>query len=154
MKKRAPTYAEAERIAVIVSDVSVTFKPESFDWKDHKREAFAILKAMGHKTPDRGCFSCWVSTLNKLRKSIGIDPIDPGTSAERAAFRMDVCRTCPAFHATTESCGRLIVDALFPEPVMIDGEEVNPCGCRLTDYGIWKGKTSLKNATCPAGKWT
>ena len=148
MKRRPPTIEEATRIAQIVREVEVTYKPEAFDWKEHKVEAYAILDAMGVKFSKRSCFSCWVGTLNKLRTSIGLDPFDHGTTAERAAFRMDVCTTCPAFHATTQSCGRLVVDALFPEPVMIDGEEVKPCGCWL------KLKVTLKHATCPAGRWT
>ena len=146
--KRPPTIEEAKRIERIVREVVVTYKPESFDWKDHKAEAYAILTAIGVKFSKRSCFSCWIGTLNKLRTSIGLDPFDHGTTAERAAFRMDVCTTCPAYHASTQSCGRLIVDALFPEPVMIDGEEVKPCGCWL------KLKVTLKHATCPAGRWT
>lgn len=154
MKRRPPTYAEAERIELIVREVEVALKGESFDWKEHKAEAYAILTEMGEPFSKRSCFACWIGTLNKLRQAIGQPPIDHGTTAARAAFRVDVCRTCPAFHATTESCGRLVVDALFPEPVMIDGESVNPCGCRMTDFGLWKGKASLKHAVCPANKWT
>ncbi len=154
MKRRPPTYAEAERIAVIVAEVEVRYTPESFDWKTHKAEAYALLRAMGEKAPDKSCFSCWVNALNKLRKAIGQPPFDHGASAERTAFRLDVCTTCPAFHTSTESCGRLILDALSPQAVMIDGEPVNPCGCRMTDFGLWKGKASLKHATCPANKWT
>ena len=146
--KRPPTISEATRIERIVREVVVTYKPESFDWKDHKAEAYAILTAIGVKFSKRSCFSCWIGTLNKLRTSIGLDPFDHGTTAERAAFRMDVCTTCPAFHASTQSCGRLVVDALFPEPVMIEGEEVKPCGCWLP------AKVTLKHATCPAGRWT
>ena len=146
--KRPPTIEEATRIERIVREVVVTYKPESFDWKDHKAEAYAILTAIGVKFSKRSCFSCWIGTLNKLRTSIGLDPFDHGTTSERAAFRMDVCATCPAYHASTQSCGRLVVDALFPEPVMIDGEEVKPCGCYLPL------KVNLKHSTCPASKWT
>ena len=148
MKRRPPTLAEAERIAVIVREVEVSYKPDAFDWKEHKPEAYAILTSMGESFSKRSCFACWIGTLNKLRTSINLDPFDHGTSAERAAFRMDVCTTCPAYHASTQSCGRLVVDALFPEPVMIEGEAVNPCGCWLP------AKVNLKHATCPAGRWT
>lgn len=148
MKRRPPTYEEAQRIERIVRDVTVAFKPEHFDWKEHKAEAYALLKAIGEKTPDKSCFSCWVNALNKLRKAISLDPIDHGTTAERATFRLDVCKSCPAYRATTESCGRLIVDALFPEPVLIEGEEVRPCGCYLPL------KVTMKHSQCPAGRWT
>lgn len=148
MKRRPPTYAEAERITLIVSEIEVTFKGESFDWKEHKAEAYAILDSMGIDFSKRSCFACWVGTLNKLRKAINLDPIDHGARPERAAFRMDVCTTCPAYHASTQSCGRLILDALSPEPVTIDGEQVTPCGCYLPL------KVKFKHATCPAGRWT
>lgn len=150
--KRRPTIEQAERIELIVREVEVRFKkddqPELFDWKDHKPEAYAILRALGERPASKSCFSCWVATLDKLRKAIGLDPLDHGTSKERATFRLDVCKQCPAFHATTESCGRLILDALFPEPIDIDGEEVKPCGCYLPL------KVTMKHATCPAGKWS
>ena len=152
MKRRPPTYAEAERIALIVSEIEVTFKGESFDWKEHKAEAYAILDSMGIDFSKRSCFACWVGTLNKLRKAINLDPIDHGARPERAAFRMDVCTTCPAYHASRglipASCGRFVLDALAPEPVMIEGEEVKPCGCAL------ELKVNMKHATCPASRWT
>ena len=148
MTRRPPTLAEAQRIETIVREVEVSYKPESFAWHDHKREAYALLKAMGYPRPSKSCFSCWVGALNNLRTSIGLDPFDHGTTAERAAFRMDVCTTCPAYHPSTQSCGRLVLDAINPQPVTIDGEQVNPCGCYLPL------KVYLKHATCPASKWT
>lgn len=146
--RKTPTIQQAERIATIMK--AVTFvKGQEVSWHGHIAEARELCKDLsGYKPSKSNCIDCETKVLNILAESIGLPPFEHPASADRQAFRMDVCRMCPAFHATTESCGRLIVDALFPEPVMIDGEEVKPCGCYLPI------KTSMKRATCPAGRWT
>jgi hypothetical protein len=145
--RRTPTLAEAERIAAIVSDVVVTYRPDHFDWKGHKAEAFDICKLLSGYKPSKACFSCWIRVLNILREAINLEPIDHGADEQTAARRMEICRACPAFHENTVSCGRLLLDAINPHPVTVDGQQVNPCGCSLVL------KTKLKRAHCPANKW-
>lgn len=150
---RKPTPEEAHRIYTVVTGVEVTLKPEHFAWNGHREEAYALLRALGHKPPTSACFGCWVQAMNKLRIAINVPPLDHGTTPERMEMRLSICRECPAYHAVTESCGRLVLDAFSPVPVMVDGVDIEPCGCRLTNYGIWKGKASMKHAHCPANKW-
>lgn len=142
-----PTIEQAQRIAVIVREVTVDHKTEHFDWEGHKIEAYQLLKALGHKTPNRTCFSCWLNALNKLRAAIKLDPVGR-PDASRGEQRMNICQTCPAFHdGIIKSCGRYVLDAISPVPVNIDGQMVEPCGCDL------KLKTPLKWAKCPANRW-
>lgn len=144
---RTPSIEQAERIALIVQEVTVTFKPEQFDWEGHKVEAYTLLTALGHKTPNKSCFSCWVNALNKLRVSIKLDPIGH-PDVERGERRMTICKACPAFrNGIIKSCGRYILDAITPIPVSADGQMIEPCGCDLNL------KTPLKWAKCPASKW-
>lgn len=151
MKRRKPTPEEAERIHAIVLRVSKTivWETESFSWGTHAemREAYDLMDALGTYRPNKACFPCYVKGLSELAQTIGLPPIDRGIPQERAEMRMAICRACPAFHATTESCGRLVIDALFPKTVMVDGREVQPCGCYLPI------KTEMKHTTCPANKW-
>lgn len=144
---RQPTQHEAERIAYIVGRVHCDLKSQTFDWGEHKAEAFDLCRAISGYRPNKTCFSCWVRVLNILREGINLDPIDHPAPKELADKRLDICRVCPAYHATSASCGRLILDALYPEPVNIDGRMVNPCGCSL------HLKVHFKRAKCPAGKW-
>ena len=145
---RKPTYEEAQRIAQIVSEVEVRYKPDYFDWKEHKPEAYALLKSLGHRTPSKSCFSCWIKALDQLRVAISLPPLDHGATESQAARRMALCEVCPAFHPNTQSCGRFILDAINPVPVqMEDGTMIEPCGCNLFL------KTKLRRASCPAKKW-
>lgn len=157
--RRTPTLAEAERIAAIVADVVVTYRPDHFDWKGHKAEALTLCKSLSGYKPTKPCFSCWVRVLNILREAINLERIDHGADEQTSARRMEICRACPAFHENTVSCGRLFLDAIDPHPVTVDGQQVNPCGCRLyldvsvAGMTLSLGKTQLKRAHCPANKW-
>jgi hypothetical protein len=148
--RKTPTIEQAERIAHVLSGITVNLKANSFAWgtNDNRAEGLELCKAISGYKPKSACITCYVRVANILAEAIGLPPYDHGTTEERKAFRLDVCATCPAYHASTQSCGRLILDAINPEPVMIDGEAVNPCGCYLPI------KTSMKRATCPAGRWT
>lgn len=156
---RQPTQHEAERIAYIVGRVHCDLKSQTFDWGEHKAEAFDLCRAISGYRPNKTCFSCWVRVLNILREGINLDPIDHGADEQTSARRMDICRACPAFHENTVSCGRLFLDAIDPNPITVDGQQVNPCGCRLyldvsvAGMTLSLGKTQLKRAKCPAGKW-
>lgn len=144
---KTPTIEQAQRITVIAREVAVSFKPDVFAWNGHKAEAYALIKSLGGKTPSKPCFSCWLKAIDFLRVSIGLPPIDRGVPQERFEQRMTICTACPAFHASTRSCGRPVLDHFSPKPVEILGNMVNPCGC-LLDL-----KATMKHATCPAGRW-
>lgn len=149
--RRPPTIEQAERIASIVERVSATvdYPTETFSWGtlDDKREAYAFIKQLGGKPPNKSCFACWIKGLDFLRSTIGLEAMGRPATPERAEQRMSICRECPAYHPTTRSCGRFILDAIAPKGVRIDGVEVSPCGCSMPL------KTKLKHASCPAKKW-
>lgn len=147
--RKTPTFEQAIRIGHVLDGITVNLKAQTFSWKSNEllAEGLALCKAISGYKPKSGCFSCHLKVANILAEAIGLPPYDHGTTEDRKAFRMDVCATCPAFHPSTQSCGRFILDAISPIPVVIDGEEVTPCGCSLLI------KASMKWAECPAGKW-
>lgn len=55
------------------------------------------------------------------------DPRKPRSESEETARRLDICKTCPFFLARSERCSK--------------------CGCFM------RLKTTLKQASCPVGKW-
>lgn len=59
-------------------------------------------------------------------------------SKKERASRMDICRVCEHFVATTQSCGPLVTEAFTDSPL---------CGCHMPT------KTRLKTAKCPLDKW-
>lgn len=97
--------------------------------------------------PNGPCTSCQRVLFDKLRTLVGMtyarNPLDHG----RMATRKEICHACPAYNPHTDSCGRLILDALDPQPVTIDGEKVLPCGC------IISLKAMFKSETCPGKYW-
>lgn len=149
--RKVPTIEQAERIQHIVERVSnsIDYSTETFSWGtlEEKREAYAFIEQLGGKRPNKACFSCWIKGLDFLRTSIGLEAMGRPATSTQAEQRMGICRECPAYHPSTTSCGRFILDAIVPKGVRIDGIEVNPCGCNL------KLKTKLKHAKCPANKW-
>lgn len=56
-----------------------------------------------------------------------LNPNKPRSSEELAAYRLEICKACPAFRPTSQTCRK--------------------CGCFM------KLKTTLENAKCPIGKW-
>jgi hypothetical protein len=67
---------------------------------------------------------------------------------EMANKRMATCIECPAYHATTRTCGTPL-NKMNPlgETMTIDGVTFKPCGCFLDV------KTKMTLSDCPAGKW-
>ena len=67
---------------------------------------------------------------------------------EMANKRMATCIECPAYNATTRTCGTPL-NKLNPlgETMTIDGVTFKPCGCFLDV------KTKMTLSDCPAGKW-
>jgi len=146
---RMPTEEQAREIHGIV--LGVVWGPKHIDWGGHERlrKAEALLLAIfDHRIKRKGCHSCHTEALNILRKSVGLPPVNGGDAIPAVSERrMAICRACPVFNASTSSCGTLILDALTPSVVDVDGVPVQPCGCFLPL------KVKLRRAICPAKKW-
>ena len=61
--------------------------------------------------------------------------------------RLDICRTCKFFEASTQSCGPLIVGADEEIEVKFKRKSIKLCGC------VMPVKAKLAFASCPASKW-
>lgn len=61
--------------------------------------------------------------------------------------RLDICRTCKFFEATTQSCGPLILGADEEIEVKFKRKSIKLCGC------VMPVKAKLAFASCPASKW-
>ena len=147
--RKTPTLEQAERIARILQAVTLDIKGRSFNWgsPENKSEAIALCQDLSGYRPSTHCFSCYLKVVNILATSVGLPPYDHGVTYSIKQRRLEICATCPAYHTSTRSCGRLIVDALNPQPVSMDGENIIPCGCYLPL------KAGMKHAKCPANKW-
>ena len=106
--------------------------------------------------PNGNCIACHFRTLNILREAVDLPPVGGEASDSLRTRRLAVCRAsapdhsdaCPAWHSSTDSCGRLLVDAIAPDPVTLeDGRRIMPCGCNV---GV---KASFKFFKCPAARW-
>lgn len=95
-----------------------------------------------------GCCTSELRLLHdKLRTLAGYTYARKPLNADRIEARKLVCHQCPAYHPNTDSCGRLILDAISPHPVNIDGQDVNPCGCVISLKAIFRSEQ------CPASRW-
>jgi hypothetical protein len=61
--------------------------------------------------------------------------------------RLDICRACKFFEASTQSCGPLIIGAEEEIEVKFKRKSINLCGC------VMPVKAKLAFASCPASKW-
>ena len=61
--------------------------------------------------------------------------------------RLEICRTCKFFEASTQSCGPLIVGADEEIEVLFRKKSIKLCGC------VMPIKAKLAFASCPASKW-
>lgn len=61
--------------------------------------------------------------------------------------RLDICRACKFFEATTQSCGTLIVGDEVETEVLFRRKSIKLCGC------VMPVKAKLAFASCPASKW-
>lgn len=61
--------------------------------------------------------------------------------------RLDICRTCKFFEASTQSCGTLIVGDEVETEVLFRRKSIKLCGC------VMPVKAKLAFASCPASKW-
>jgi hypothetical protein len=130
-----------------------------------------LTKRLASYRPITTCMGCHLKAINILREAVDMPPIGGEASESLRTRRLAICRgvapdhsdACPAYHATTDSCGRLAVDALAPEPVMMeDGRMITPCGCNVgvksteivNDVAVFVfGKAAHKFFQCPANKW-
>jgi hypothetical protein len=61
--------------------------------------------------------------------------------------RVEICRTCKFFEASTQSCGTLIVGDEVETEVLYRRKSIKLCGC------VMPIKAKLAFASCPASKW-
>ena len=61
--------------------------------------------------------------------------------------RLDICRACKFFEASTQSCGTLIVGDEVETEVLFRRKSIKLCGC------VMPVKAKLAFASCPASKW-
>jgi hypothetical protein len=61
--------------------------------------------------------------------------------------RLDICRACKFFEASTQSCGPLIIGADEEIEVKFRKKSIKLCGC------VMPVKAKLAFASCPASKW-
>lgn len=61
--------------------------------------------------------------------------------------RLDICRACKFFEASTQSCGQLIVGEEVETEVLFRRKSIKLCGC------VMPVKAKLAFASCPASKW-
>ncbi len=125
---------------VIREDNTVTAPAEV--WK----EAVAESVRLGYR-PRSSCNVCRLKVVDTLRTSVGLGLARRPASATLREERMGICATCPAYRAETKSCGRLILDAVNPDPVEVDGRLVKPCGCFIPL------KAAFRSEHCPANFW-
>jgi hypothetical protein len=61
--------------------------------------------------------------------------------------RLEICRSCKFFEASTQSCGQLIVGEEVETEVLFRRKSIKLCGC------VMPIKAKLAFASCPASKW-
>jgi len=61
--------------------------------------------------------------------------------------RLEICRACKFFEASTQSCGSLIVGDEVETEVLFRRKSIKLCGC------VMPIKAKLAFASCPASKW-
>ena len=111
------------------------------------RDAVAMSVSLGYR-PRSGCNVCRLKVVDTLRTSVGLGLARRPASVSVREERMAICATCPVYHEGTKSCGRLIVDAVNPDPVEVDGRLVKPCGCFIPL------KAAFRSEHCPGNFWT
>ena len=149
MLRKTPTPADIETASAIIGRTSFGEKNQVSYEKGDWEPAWKLSKKYTGYEPSGPCNNCRLIVLDNLRYIAGLTYARKPLSAERIATRLAHCAECPAKHDNLlgPSCGRLILDALSSQPVVIDGEIVYPCGCYL------KLKAAFKSEECPAGKW-
>ena len=144
---RKATPEQAEHINAILSRVTFDTSPFFASNEDWRTACIYAMTFTGYVPNSGGCASCRHAVHDILREAVGLGVARRPTKEARYAERLATCHACPVYHKATDSCGRLIVDALSPKPVAVDGENVYPCGCIVTL------KAKFSTETCPANRW-
>lgn len=97
--------------------------------------------------PTSPCNACALKVFDNLRAMVGMTFARKPLPEDRVEARKSICHACPAYHPNTDSCGRLIIDALSSRPVTIEGVDVFPCGC------IISLKSLFRSEQCPGNFW-
>lgn len=144
--RRRPTQGEFTRIMAVLEKARADRKEVT--WNGTQAEGRQLCKSLtGYRPSKSNCLACELKVVDLLREMVNLPPISRPANEGVYEQRMAICETCAAYHPRTKSCGRLGVDALTPRPVLINGNEVNPCGCFLPL------KATMKHAACPASLW-
>lgn len=150
--RRQPTEQEFEAIMGIVKRVEADRPGVTIRWNQEHRDLIAMKgyyeKFTGQRVTLRDdCPSCHLKALDFLRELVNLPALTKPVPEALSSARMNKCLACPVYRKKSQSCGRLIKDALAPKPVMVEGEPITPCGCFLPL------KVLSKYATCPANRW-
>lgn len=142
-----PTQQDIEIANAIIARVVVGKKNHtSFAKGDFEAAAHLSRKYTGWN-PSSCCNSQRIMLHDKLRAMVGMafarKPLEPTQIEARIA----ICHSCPVYHKTTGSCGRLIIDAISPHPISVNGQDVLPCGCVIALKALFKSET------CPGKFW-
>lgn len=143
MRQRKPTRAEAQEINEILG--AVTYDKAPYFGSHWRRACELCYDLTGYKPPGQ-CTTCRHAVHDRLREAVGLGIARRPKESVRNK-RIAICHACPVYKAHTDSCGRFILDALSPRPVLVDGTEVLPCGCNITL------KATFTSEQCPANKW-
>jgi len=144
---RKATPEEAVEVNAILSRVNYDTSPFFGSNEEWRRACYYAKAFKGYVPNSGGCSSCRHEVHDILREAVGLGVARRPTKEARYQERLATCHECPAYHSTTDSCGRLFIDALSPKPVAVDGENVYPCGC------IVSLKAKFSTETCPANRW-
>ena len=109
-------------------------------------QAKAISRRLGY-IPRSNCPVCRMQVLDTLRMGVGLGPARKPAKESLRQQRIAICEACPVYHSDTRSCGRLVLDAIDPEPVVVDGRQVKPCGCFVPL------KAASRSEHCPGNFW-
>lgn len=129
-----------------------------------KSRVYAFANARGYSlNPSQSCPPCDTQAVDVVRKVAGLPPMAQEARARVILERKRACQggdgktailsdPCPAYHPGTDSCGRVVLDAIpiVREEVEVGGRMVQPCGCRL--FGVF-GAARRMDHKCPAGRW-
>ena len=146
MKKKAD-YFERDQINDILSRVTVDHNNHIDATLQDRKELDRLGREVAQYERPGSCPLCWIGLIDVLRKYVGLAPARRPVPEQKANDRLDMCHNCPVYHSATGSCGRLMIDAIAPKPVDVNGVNVYPCGC------IVALKVLFGSETCPGNFW-
>lgn len=145
--RRNPTPQERDQIHALLERFTIDEKNAiNASLEDLKELDRWGLEIAGHRRAG-SCKLCWIGLMDAVRKAVGLAPARRPVAEQKANDRLAMCHSCPVYHSTTGSCGRLMIDAIAPKPVIVNGVSVNPCGC------IVALKVLFGSETCPGNFW-